>query len=68
MSTSAFSTPAVGTLRAFLPNSLTQIYSGDIGYYAKFTIPIVADGNVYVATNEGNIVKFGLRYSTRILW
>ena len=49
------------TLRAYNPATLTEYWNSGatIGNYAKWISPVVANGNVYVATSDGTIVAFG---------
>ncbi len=54
-----------GTLYAFDGEDATQvIWSSDIGEYAKFTPPTIANGHVYVATFDGKLQVYGLYKQT----
>ena len=60
-------TTAPGVLRAYLANNLgTELYNSSqagardtLDYAAKFTVPLVANGKVFVLTN-GRLTAFGL--------
>jgi len=41
-------------------NKLNEIWSGEIGTAAKFTIAATANGMVYVGTRDGNVYGFGV--------
>lgn len=62
---SAFSTIQDGTLRAWSGNSLGELYnsgssaSDTLGKYAKFAMPTVANGLVYVPTFSNTVVVYG---------
>ena len=68
VSTSAAQGPAPATLRAFDANTLTELYNSDsapanadtLGHLAKFAIPVVFDGHVYVATQDNKIQVYGV--------
>src|SRR5450755_1960116 len=59
--------PVAGTLRALDAVSLTELWNSDmssgdtLGILAKFCIPMVANGKVYMATFSGQLVVYGLR-------
>lgn len=58
---SAYSTQRLATLRAWNPATLAEYWnSGTYGNYAKFAAPTVANGRVYVPTNDSTVVAFGL--------
>jgi len=56
-----------GVVHAFDAETLRELWnsnlrSGDrIGAHAKFVIPVVANGRVYIATDDGHIHVFGIR-------
>jgi len=57
----AFSAAQQVILHAFNPSTLAEYWnSGSVGLYAKFAAPTVANGRVYVPTNSGKILAFGL--------
>jgi hypothetical protein len=66
---SADSTLAAGTLRAFNADTLSELYNsgtvgGDaLGNIAKFLPPTVANGMVFVATQSDTVVAYGLPQS-----
>jgi hypothetical protein len=46
---------------AVLPNNqLKQLFLFDYNFFAKFSPPVVANGNVYVATFDNSVLQFGL--------
>lgn len=58
---SLFAVMGTGTLRAYDPVTLAEIYTGpSIGNMPKFMHPIVSNGVVYVATLDGSVLAFGL--------
>lgn len=63
---SAFSTAQAGTLRAWSGLTLAEIYNsgtvpGDaLGTYAKFAMPTVANGRVFVPTFSNQISVYGI--------
>ncbi len=60
-------TTVTGMLYAFDPITLnelwdsTQTASDSVGNYAKFAVPTVANGKVYLATHSQTVVVYGLR-------
>lgn len=58
---SAFHAAKAGTFRAFNATTMVELYSdATLGTYAKFSDPTVANGNVYVATFDNQVVMYGL--------
>lgn len=58
---SPFLTKRPVILRALDPSTLTELWnSGTIGNYAKFASPTIANGRVYVPSNDGNLVVFAV--------
>lgn len=57
---------ATGTLRAFNPSTLAEIWNSDttasdsLGTPTKFAPPTVANGKVFVATVDGKIAVYGI--------
>ena len=54
-----------GVLRAFDANTLHEIWNShtpgnEVGNFAKFSPPTVANGRVYVPTYDGRLVVYGL--------
>ena len=49
-----------GILYAFDASNLNVLYSNNYGKYAKYAPPAIANGKVYVPTNTGEVVVFGL--------
>jgi hypothetical protein len=45
-----------GQLQAFRPDDLTQLFSDDAGPISAFNVPTVADGQVYVGTDESLVI------------
>jgi hypothetical protein len=58
---------AAGTLRAYDATSLHELWNSDVdprdavGGYAKFSVPAVADGKVFLATSTGALRVYGVR-------
>ena len=67
---SAITTAERGTLRAFDPITLVELYNSDsrwrdkLGALSKFAAPTIANGRVYVATGSGSIAVYGLLYGS----
>jgi outer membrane protein assembly factor BamB len=64
----AGNTPSPGVLRAFDANNVNnELWNSDqnpgdnVGKYAKFSSPTIADGHVYLATFSGQVVVYGLK-------
>jgi len=61
--------PGPGVLRAYNADGLGELWNStmnsgdDIGTYVKFANPTVANGKVYVATGDNQLIVFGLQYS-----
>lgn len=59
-----------GVFYAFNPNTLTVLYSdSSMGYLAKFTMPTIANGRVYLATlgplgTNGTVNVYGIQATT----
>jgi hypothetical protein len=59
-------TPRAGTLRAFNPSTLAELYSSTtvasdaLGQLTKWNIPLVVNGRVYVSTYDSQIVVYGI--------
>ena len=67
VSSSPFSTAQTATLHAMNPLTLVDYASWtSFGHYAKFVCPTVANGRVYVPTNDGTVVAFGLPVPTSL--
>lgn len=66
MQTSAFRQSSLGTLRAFNPTTLVELWNSDtnmgdaLGVVTKFNAPLIANGRVFVSTLN-SITVFGLR-------
>lgn len=62
VASSAFSSPQPATLHAWNPANFTEYWNSGstIGNYAKFAAPVVANGRVYISTNDGKIAVFGM--------
>lgn len=60
--TSSFTATAPGTLHALDALTLTEIWNsgGTLGTLAKFNAPTIANGRVYVATQDGRVQVFGM--------
>jgi hypothetical protein len=60
-------TTVSGMLYAFDPVTLnelwdsTQVATDSLGNYAKFAVPTVANGKVYMATHSGTVAVYGLK-------
>jgi len=71
---SSFTSTHAGTLRARNPTTLVEYWNSDtsgtdtLGTLSKFAAPTIANGRVYVATQDSKIQVYGLLYvpSTRI--
>jgi len=57
---------APGELRAYAADTLTLLWKSttnfardDLGFYGKYTIPVVANGQVFVATQSNQVVVYG---------
>ena len=63
---SSFSTVQPGTLRALDAGTLTELWNSgsSLGTLAKFSAPTIADGKVFVANQDSQIVAFGLLNSS----
>lgn len=65
--TSAHLHPRAGVLRAFDPTTLAELYNsttnvGDtMGTIAKFNVPVVQGGHVWVANGDGQLMVYGLK-------
>lgn len=62
---SPIQTSRQATLHALSPATLTEYWnsgSGNIGTYAKYVSPLIANGKVYVATWDGKVQVFGLPF------
>lgn len=64
---SAHLSPQAGVLRAFNPTTMAELYNSTInggdtlGTFAKFNVPMVVDGRVFVATGDGTLAVYGLK-------
>jgi hypothetical protein len=59
---SAYDTLQTGTLQAINAATLGTLFTdASFGYMAKFVPPVVDGGSVYLATNSGTVVKYGLQ-------
>lgn len=65
VASAANATPQPGTLRAFNPSTMVELYDSDqaggdtLGTLAKLTAPLVVNGRVYVSTGDGTIAIYG---------
>jgi hypothetical protein len=74
VSSSAESTPQAGTLRAFNPATMAEIYNSDtagagadaLGIFVRFTPPVVINGRVYVGTSN-SVVEYSLPDSAYVI-
>lgn len=62
--TQTFNALATGTVRA-LNTSLSELWNSGsgpdaLGYIVKYTAPVVSDGRVYIPTQDGQVVAYGL--------
>jgi hypothetical protein len=64
---SSIYTAQPGVLRAFNPVTLAEVYNstenaGDtLGTFAKFSVPMVVEGKVWVTTGDGTVAVYGLK-------
>ncbi len=69
---SSFTTVRAGTLRAFNPTTLAELWNSDtvpadaLGNLVKFVPPVVANGRVYAASLDAAVVVYGPAPSTLI--
>jgi hypothetical protein len=50
-----------GVLYAFNANDLHKLFSDNYGKYAKYDVPTIANGKVYVPTNSNGVAVYGLQ-------
>ena len=65
VATSTKTATKAGTLRALNPLTLTELWNSsasgnNVGTMAKFTAPVVANGKVFVSTQDSRVQVFGL--------
>jgi hypothetical protein len=65
--TSSFTSKVAGTLRA-LDVNLNELWNSGstLGTMAKFVSPTIANGRVYVPTNDNTLMVFGLTFAAQM--